>query len=78
MVAVVTGPSRGLASHGLARLCARELAAHGAESALIARDNAALAAGVVASRLEFPFADRSSEDKEQSGITPNSMSVTSG
>src|SRR5512133_1035705 len=38
MLAVITGASR-----GLGRLCARELAAHGADLLLIARDEAALA-----------------------------------
>jgi 3-oxoacyl-[acyl-carrier protein] reductase len=49
MLAVVTGASR-----GLGRLCARELAAHGANLLLIARDQMALADVADEIRLKYP------------------------
>jgi len=49
MLAVVTGASR-----GLGRLCARELAAHGADLLLIARDQMALADAAVEIKVKYP------------------------
>jgi len=49
MLAVVTGASR-----GLGRLCARELAAHGANLLLIARDQIALADGAAEIKAKYP------------------------
>jgi NAD(P)-dependent dehydrogenase (short-subunit alcohol dehydrogenase family) len=49
MLAVITGASR-----GLGRLCARELAAHGANLLLVARDQMALAAVAAEIRTEYP------------------------
>jgi short-subunit dehydrogenase len=49
MLAVVTGASR-----GLGRLCAYELAAHGADLLLVARDQAALADVAREIRAKFP------------------------
>jgi short-subunit dehydrogenase len=49
MLAVVTGASR-----GLGRLCARELAAHGADLLLVARDQTALADVAVEMRMKHP------------------------
>ena len=49
MLAVVTGASR-----GLGRLCARELAAHGADLLIIARDQTALADVAVEIKLKCP------------------------
>ena len=49
MLAVVTGASR-----GLGRLCARQLAAHGANLLLIARDQMALADAAVELKVKYP------------------------
>jgi NAD(P)-dependent dehydrogenase (short-subunit alcohol dehydrogenase family) len=49
MLAVITGASR-----GLGRLCARELAAHGADLLLIARDQMALADAAVEIKAKCP------------------------
>jgi 3-oxoacyl-[acyl-carrier protein] reductase len=49
MLAVVTGASR-----GLGRLCARELAAHGANLLLVARDQIALADGAAEIKAKYP------------------------
>jgi 3-oxoacyl-[acyl-carrier protein] reductase len=52
MLAIVTGASR-----GLGRLCARELAAHGANLLLIARDQMALSDAAVEIRAKCPERD---------------------
>jgi len=49
MLAIVTGASR-----GLGRLCAHELAAHGVDLLLIARDRAALADVAVETKIKYP------------------------
>jgi 3-oxoacyl-[acyl-carrier protein] reductase len=49
MLAVVTGASR-----GLGRLCARELAAHGANLLLVARDQMALADLAAETKVKYP------------------------
>jgi short-subunit dehydrogenase len=49
MLAVVTGASR-----GLERLCARELAAHGADLLLVARDQTALANVAADIKVKYP------------------------
>jgi 3-oxoacyl-[acyl-carrier protein] reductase len=49
MLAIVTGASR-----GLGRLCARELAAHGADLLLVARDQRALADVAVETKMKHP------------------------